>query len=177
METPPALLPKELISATAIAARIRELGAEISRDYAGKPLTVIAIANGAIIFTADLIRAIDLPLQLDSIMLASYGTQTASSGEVVSRSKLKLELSGRHVLVVDEILDSGHTLMKVFELLKQEKPIDVKFCVLLNKQERRRADIRADYVGFEIPDHFVVGYGLDYHEYCRNVPYVGVMQE
>ena len=178
MDSPSCPIPENLetfIPADDIAARVRELGAAISRDYAGLPLTLVAIANGAIVFTADLLRAIDIPVQLDSIMLASYGIRTSSSGEVVSRSTLKLNLAGRHVLVVDEILDTGNTLVKVRELLEQERPLSIKFCVLLNKQERRQADLQADYVGFEIPDRFVIGYGLDYHEYCRNLPYVAVV--
>lgn len=173
----PYIPPEVFISADTIAAKVKELGRQITLDYAGKPLTVISISNGAIIFVADLVRVIDLPLQLDSIMLASYNNSTSSSGNVVLRSQLKLDLVGRHLLVIDEILDTGHTLVKINEILSAKNPLSIRYCVLLNKQARRQADIRADYVGFEIPDKFVIGYGLDFNEYYRNLPYIGVMAE
>lgn len=165
--------PEVYISKEKIAEKVKQLGEEITDHYKGQSLVVVSITNGALIFAADLIRAIDLPLQLDSIMMASYaGTQ--SSGKVQIRSELKLQLEGQHVLVVDEILDTGRTLHNVKEIFSEMNPASLKFCVLLDKPECRKVDIQADYAGFEIPDEFVIGYGLDYNEFYRNLPYIGI---
>lgn len=170
------LLPEEYISAEKIRSRVVEIGQEIAADYAEREINVVSITNGAMLFTADLIRNIALPLRLDSIMMGSYeGTQ--STGKVKARSELKLDLTGRDVLIVDEILDTGNTLNFARELIMKMQPASVKICVLLNKQCRREVDITADYTGFEIPDEFVIGYGLDYNEYYRNLPYIGIKRD
>ena len=166
--------PKVLIGRNRLKARVAEMGAEISAEYANRHLTVIAVSNGAILFVADLVRQIDLPMQLDSITAYSY-SGTESIGEVRLFSNLKLDIAGRDVLLVDDILDTGRTLSRIVEFLNSLKPADVKTCVLLDKPSRRVVEIEADYVGFEVPDVFVVGYGLDYNEYYRNLPYVATL--
>ncbi len=167
------LLPEEYISAEKIRSRVVELGQMITADYAEREINVVSITNGAMLFTADLIRNIALPLRLDSIMMGSY-EGTKSTGEVRARSELKLDLTGRDVLIVDEILDTGNTLHYCRELIMKMEPASVKICTLLNKEYNRTVDITADYTGFDIPDEFVIGYGLDYNEYYRNLPYIGI---
>ena len=167
--------PELLIEEGKINERVIELGRELFEFYKDRHLSVIAVSNGATIFVADLIREIDLPMQLDTIMAYSYsGTQ--STGEVKMFSNLKLGIAGRDVLLVDDILDTGRTITKISEFLKTQKPNSLKTCVLLDKPDRRVVDINADYVGFTVPDVFVVGYGLDYNEYYRNLPYVGKLR-
>ena len=166
---------KPLIDQERLKSRVTEMGAEITKRYADRHLTVIAVSNGAILFVADLVRGIDLPMQLDSITAYSY-SGTESSGEVKVFSDLKLDIEGRHVMVVDDILDTGRTLTKIVDFLKTLNPARVETCVLLDKPSRRVVDIKADHVGFEVPDLFVVGYGLDYNEYYRNLPYVAVIE-
>ena len=163
-----------LIDQERLKERVAEMGAEITAEFADRRLTVIAVSNGAILFVADLVRNIDLPMQLDSITAYSY-SGTESSGEVKIFSDLKLDITGRNVLLVDDILDTGRTLTKIIEFLKTLGPATVETCVLLDKPARRVVDIKADHVGFEVPDVFVVGYGLDYNEYYRNLPFVGVI--
>jgi hypoxanthine phosphoribosyltransferase len=164
--------PKILIEENTLHKRITELGREISEFYIDRHLTVIAVSNGATIFVADLIRQIDIPMQLDSITAYSY-VGTESQGKVKLLSDLKLDIEGRDVLLVDDILDTGRTLRKITDFLHTQNPASVKTCVLLDKPDRRVIDIGADYIGFTVPDVFVVGYGLDYNEYYRNLPYVG----
>ncbi len=170
------LLPEQYISAEEIRSRVAELGQNITADYSEREINVVSITNGAMLFTSDLIRNIALPLRLDSIMMGSY-EGTESTGSVRTRSELKLNLTGRDVLIVDEILDTGNTLSFARELVMKMEPASVKICVLLNKQCRRIVDISADYTGFEIPDEFVIGYGLDYNEYYRNLPYIGIKRD
>ncbi|MBN2643113.1 MAG: hypoxanthine phosphoribosyltransferase [Victivallales bacterium] len=165
--------PEVYISAVDIQNKIAELGRRISEDYKDGELTVVSISNGAMLFTADLVRAVTIPMHLDSIMISSYAG-TESSGNISLRSEFKLDLSGKDVLIVDEILDSGNTLFYTRRKLLEQNPASLKICVLLNKQERRKVDVNADYVGFEIPDLFVIGYGMDYKEYFRNLPYIGI---
>lgn len=164
--------PEVLIDEDSVRQRIAELGKEISDFYKNTHFTVIAVSNGATLFVADLIRKIDIPLHLDTVMAYSYAG-TESSGQVSLLSNLKLEIAGRDILLVDDILDTGRTLTKIVEFLHTRKPKSVRTCVLLDKPSRRAVDIKADYVGFTVPDVFVVGYGLDYNEYYRNLPYVG----
>ncbi|NOY75681.1 MAG: hypoxanthine phosphoribosyltransferase [Kiritimatiellaeota bacterium] len=166
---------KALIDQNKLKSRVVEMGAEITANFADRRLTVIAVSNGAILFVADLVRSIDLPMQLDSITAYSY-SGTKSSGDVKIFSDLKLDITGRSVLLVDDILDTGRTLSKIVEFLKTLEPSGVETCVLLDKPSRRVVDIKADYIGFEVPDVFVVGYGLDYNEYYRNLPYVAVIE-
>ena len=169
-------IEKVLFSEELLRDRIRQLGEEITKDYAGQELVLVCILRGSYIFMADLSRAIDLPLSADFIALSSYGKGTSSSGQVELRKDLSDPVEGKHLLIVEDILDSGNTLYYLTNLLKTRHPASVRICTLLNKPERREKDIQPDYVGFTIPDAFVVGYGLDYAEKYRNLPYVGVLK-
>ncbi len=164
-----------LIAEDAIAARIRELGAEVARDYAGKDLLLICVLKGAIFFLADLMRAIDLPLEIDFMAISSYGASTDSSGVVRILKDLDASIEGRDVLIVEDIIDSGLTLSYLVRTLRGRKPASLEICALLTKPDRREMDVPVRYVGFEIPDRFVIGYGLDFAERYRNLPYVGVL--
>ncbi|MGV3772673.1 MAG: hypoxanthine phosphoribosyltransferase [Verrucomicrobiales bacterium] len=163
-----------LIPEAQITARLQVLGQEIQEDFAGKELVVVAILNGTIMFLADLIRFLEMPLHLDFIGVSSYGTGTLSK-ELAYTKELKLDVRGRHVLVVDDILDTGRTISRVIEKLKNLGAVSIKTCVLLDKAERRLEPIKPDFTAFKIPDLFVVGYGLDYAEKYRNLPFVGVL--
>lgn len=168
-------IPEKMIDKKTLQGRIKAMGKELTTAFKNRHLTVIAISNGATVFVADLIRQIDLPMQLDSITAYSY-TGTESSGEVKMLTKLKLDISSRNILLVDDILDTGRTMGKIVKFLKTLNPDSVETCVLLDKPSRRVTPIEADYVGFEVPDVFVVGYGLDYNEYYRNLPFVGKLE-
>ena len=170
------LSPKPLIDSNTLKHRVEELGKEISSEHAGQTLTIVSISNGATIFVADLARHIDLPIRMDSLPARSYHG-TTSSGTVDLPRDLKLDLEGEHVLVVDDILDTGRTLKRVVEHIRSMHPRSVETCVLLDKPARRAVDIKADRVGFEIPDSFVVGYGLDYNEFLRNLPYIAELAQ
>jgi hypoxanthine phosphoribosyltransferase len=160
-----------------IAARLDQLAVQITADYSGKELTVLAILNGSLIFMADLLRRIPLPLQLDCLRVKSYYGGTVSSGRVQFDPTALPLVQGRHVLLLDDILDSGNTLAAIVETVRLEvKPLSVKSCVLLRKKKKRTVSIEADYVGFDINDEFVVGYGLDYQERYRNLPLIGVLK-
>ncbi len=163
-----------LITQQRIARRVRELAAEIERDYAGRETVVVALLNGTVMFLADLIRHLSLPLRLDFMGVSSYGLGT-ESGDLVFTKELRLDVRGRDVLLVDDILDTGRTLRQVYDKLHDLQPRRIRTCVLLDKPARRVEQIQADYVGFEIPDLFVVGYGLDFAERYRNLPFVGVL--
>lgn len=163
-----------LIGDKQIARRIREISVQIERDFKGRELVVVALLNGTVMFLADLIRHLSLPLRLDFIGVSSYGLGT-ESGDLVFTKELRLDVRGRDVLLVDDILDTGRTLRNVLARLRPLQPRRIKVCVLLDKTARRVEDVRADYVGFEIPDVFVVGYGLDHAERYRNLPFVGVL--
>jgi hypoxanthine phosphoribosyltransferase len=165
---------KVLFTEDQIARRVRALARGIERDYRGREIVIVSLLNGTVLFLADLIRHLNLPLRLDFIGVSSYG-QGTESGELVFTKELRLDVRGRDVLLVDDILDTGRTLSRVIPKLAQLEPRRVKTCVLLDKPARRVEDIAADYVGFEIPDFFVVGYGLDYAERYRNLPFVGVL--
>lgn len=168
-------IERVLITEQQIARRVRRLTRQIQGDFAGRDLVVVALLNGTIMFLADLIRQVSLPLRLDFIGVSSYGSGTAS-GELVFTKQLRLDVRGRDVLVVDDILDTGRTLKRVCATLKEHQPRRLKICVLLEKKARRVEKIRADYIGFSIPDLFVVGYGLDFAERFRNLPFVGVLK-
>jgi len=163
-----------LITDDQIARRIRSLSREIVRDFEGREMVVVSLLNGTVMFLADLLRHVGLPLRLDFIGVSSYGAGT-ESGELVFTKELRLDVRGRDVLLVDDILDTGKTLCRVLARIRALKPRRVRTCVLLNKAARRVEDVEADYVGFEIPDEFVVGYGLDFAERYRNLPFVGVL--
>jgi len=164
-----------LVTEAQIERRIRSLSKEIARDFEGRDLVIVAVLNGTVLFLADLIRCLSLPLRLDFVGVSSYGLGT-ESGEVVFTKELRLDVRGRDVLLVDDILDTGKTLHRVLAMLKELKPRQVKTCVLLEKAARRVEAVRADYIGFSIPDEFVVGYGLDFAERYRNLPFIGVLR-
>ena len=163
-----------LITDDKIARRIRQVSREIMRDFTGREMVVVSLLNGTVMFLADLIRNLSLPLRLDFIGVSSYGAGT-ESGELVFTKELRLDVRGRDVLLVDDILDTGKTLSRVLSKLQALKPRRIKTCVLLNKAARRIEHVQADYVGFDIPDVFVVGYGLDFAERYRNLSFVGVL--
>jgi len=166
-----------LFHTVTIQARIDELAARITEDYRGKELTVVAVLTGALMFTADLLRRIPLPLKLDCVSVASYHGGMETSGEVKFDQLSLPDIEGRHVLIVDDILDSGLTLDAITQRFQREcGPLSVRICVLLSKRKSRRREVEAAYVGFEIEDEFVVGYGLDYQERYRNLPFVGVLK-
>jgi hypoxanthine phosphoribosyltransferase len=164
-----------LITRQQIARRVRELSLEIQRDFTGHEMVVVSLLNGTVLFLADLIRHLAIPLRLDFIGVSSYGAGT-ESGELVITKELRLDVQGRDVLLVDDILDTGKTMKRVLAMLRQLRPRRIKTCVLLDKQARRVENVRADYAGFAIPDLFVIGYGLDYAERYRNLPFVGVLK-
>ena len=164
-----------LITEAQIARRIKTLAREIERDFHGREMVVVALLNGTVVFLADLIRQLNLPLRLDFIGVSSYGLGT-ESGNLIFTKELRLDVRSRDVLLVDDILDTGKTLSRVLPKLRALKPRRLKTCVLLDKPARRVEKIRADYVGFEIPDCFVVGYGLDFAERYRNLPFIGVLR-
>ena len=163
-----------LIGDKQIAARVREMAAQIEKDFRGREMVVVSLLNGTVMFLADLIRHLTLPLRLDFMGVSSYGLGT-ESGDLVFTKELRLDVKGRDVLLVDDILDTGKTLHKVLAKMRALKPRRVKTCVLLDKTSRRVEPVEAHYVGFQIPDYFVVGYGLDFAERYRNLPFVGVL--
>ncbi|WP_104018018.1 hypoxanthine phosphoribosyltransferase [Roseovarius nitratireducens] len=166
-----------LISAKRIAARIEALSEEIEAEFAGtEKLVVVGLLRGSFIFIADLVRELDLPVEVDFVETSSYGNAMESSREVRILKDLRGDIAGRDVLVVEDIVDTGHTLAHVLNLLKSRKPARLKTIALLDKPSRREADIRADWIGFEIPDEFVVGYGIDYAQRNRNLPYIGAVR-
>jgi hypoxanthine phosphoribosyltransferase len=164
-----------LITDQQLARRIRQMSREIERDFKGREMVIVSLLTGTVMFLGDLIRHISLPLRLDFMGVSSYGAGT-ESGELVFTKELRIDVRGRDVLLVDDILDTGKTMRRVLAKLELLKPRRIKTCVLLNKAARRVEDVEADYVGFEIPDFFVVGYGLDYAERYRNLPFVGVLR-
>ena len=163
-----------LITQPQLARRVRTLAAEIERDFQGRDMAVVSLLNGTVMFLADLIRHLNLPLRLDFLGVSSYGAGT-ESGDLVFTKELRLDVHNRDVLLVDDILDTGRTMSRVLPKLRAFRPRRIRTCVLLDKPNRRVEDIEADYVGFEIPDFFVVGYGLDFAESYRNLPFVGVL--
>jgi hypoxanthine phosphoribosyltransferase len=169
-------IEKVLISEKEIAKRVAELARQIEKEYAGRDMVIVALLNGTVLFLADLIRHLSLPLRLDFIGVSSYGAGT-ESGKLVFTKELRLDVKGRDVLLVDDILDTGRTLTRVREKLQKLKPRRMQICVLLDKPSRREQAVTPDYVGFTIPNEFVVGYGLDYAERYRNLPYVGVLKQ
>lgn len=168
-------IEKILLNEDQISARVRELGQKISADYAGKDLLVVGILKGAFIFMSDLVRQISIPVEVDFMATSSYGQSTQTSGVVKVLKDLDTPIEGRHVLIVEDIIDSGLTLSYLTEILRSRKPESIRVAVLLDKPERRQTSLAADYVGFTIPDEFVVGYGLDFDSKYRGLPYVGVL--
>ena len=168
-------IQKILISEEQLAAKVAELGAAISRDYEGKKLMILGVLKGSVVFMADLLRHITIPVEMDFMAVSSYGAGVKTTGVVKILKDLDRLIEGYHVLVVEDILDSGITLSYLTELLRDRGPASVRIATLLDKPERRKVDIAPDYVGFTVPDEFVVGYGLDYAELYRNLPYVGIL--
>ncbi len=162
-----------LLSEEEVNKKIREIGEQISKDYAGKKIHLVCVLKGASFFTCELAKRITVPVSLDFMSVSSYGSDTASSGVVRIMKDLDESITDRNVLVVEDIVDSGRTLSYLLEMLKQRGAADVKLCALLDKPERRVVDVKVDYIGFQIPDEFVVGYGLDYDQKYRNLPYIG----
>ena len=166
-----------LVSEEQLKAKVAELGAQISKDYKGKNLVLVSILKGSVVFMADLMRAISIPCNIDFMVVSSYGgSNTTTSGLVKIIKDLDGDLSGKDVLIVEDILDTGVTLSNLVPMLKMRNPSSVKICTILDKPSRRKADIAPDYEGFQVPDEFVVGYGLDYDEKYRNLPYVGILK-
>ena len=165
---------KILLTDEQIARRVKSLAREIERDFRGREMVVISLLSGTVMFLADLIRHLNLPLRLDFMGVSSYGAGT-ESGELVYTKELRLDVRGRDVLLVDDILDTGKTLSRVISKLQALGPRRIQTCVLLDKPARRSYNVKADYIGFKIPDFFVVGYGLDFAERYRNLPFVGVL--
>jgi hypoxanthine phosphoribosyltransferase len=171
------LLDEVLIDEKRLRSRIDELGAEISRDYEGQDLLLICILRGGVMFLTDLMRALTIPHAIDFMAVSSYGAGArATSGEVRITLDLTTSIAGRNVLLVEDIIDSGNTIASVLELLRTRQPHSLRVCTLLDKIVRREAKVSMDYVGFEIPDKFVFGYGLDLDEYYRNLPFIGVVK-
>ena len=168
---------KVLIDEETLRKRVQELGKQITDDYRGKDLIVICILKGAILFTSDLVKEIKVPMAIDFMAVSSYGTSTKSSGVVRILKDLDVEIEGKDVLIVEDIIDSGLTLNYLVENLQTRKPASIKICCCLDKPERRKAPVKVDYVGFNIPDEFVIGYGLDYAEKFRNLPFIGVLSK
>ena len=165
-----------LVGADELQRRVGELGEQISRDYAGRSLLLVGVLKGAVFFLSDLMRFIDIPVELDFMAVASYGSATDSSGVVRILKDLDTPIEGRDVLIVEDIVDSGLTLQYLMRNLGSRNPRTLEVCALLTKPERRKVDLPTRYVGFEIPDRFVVGYGLDYDEHHRNLPFVAVLE-
>lgn len=165
-----------LVSTEALAARVKDLGDQISADYADRDILMIGVLRGAVIFMADLARAISRPVAIDFIAVSSYGASTHSSGVVRIIKDLDEDVAGKHLLIVEDIIDSGLTLKYLYDNLLSRKPASVRICTLLSKPSRRKVDVPVDYNGFTIPDDFVVGYGLDFAEKYRNLPFVGVLK-
>ena len=165
-----------LISQADIQQRVRELAAEISHDYAGKELTLVGVLKGAFIFLSDLARHLEVSNTIEFMSVSSYGASTTTSGEVRVLLDLRKSIEGKHVLIVEDIVDTGLTLHYLLELLATREPASLKTCALVRKKERHEVDIAADYLGFDIPNVWVVGYGLDYDELYRALPYIGVIE-
>ncbi len=168
-------IAKVLLTEEEIKETVARLGREITKDYEGKNLLVVSVLKGSVMIMADLLRQIKLPLKIDFMSVSSYGSGTSTSGSVKIIKDLDINLEGYDILIVEDILDSGVTLSSLKRILLTRRPASVKICTFLDKPERRKADIKADYVGVQVPDEFVVGYGLDYDEKYRNLPFVGVL--
>lgn len=165
-----------LYSEEQLHAKCAEMGAQITKDYEGKNLLLVTVLKGAVVYMADLMRCIDLPCAIDFMVVSSYGSGTKTSGVVKIVKDLDQDLSGKDILIVEDILDSGMTLSYLKGLLQSRNPSSIRIAALMDKPSRRMVDLQADYVGFEVPDEFVVGYGLDFDEKYRNLPYVGILK-
>ncbi|MEG0771160.1 MAG: hypoxanthine phosphoribosyltransferase [Clostridia bacterium] len=169
-------IEKVLYSEKELQDKVAELGAMISKDYEGKRLLLVSILKGSVVFMADLMRAITVPLEIDFMIVSSYGDNTKSSGNVKIVKDLDINVEKQNILIVEDILDSGITLSYIIKMLGQRNPESIKICTIFSKPDRRVADLKPDYCGFIIPDEFVVGYGLDYAQEYRNLPYLGILK-
>lgn len=169
-------IDRVFFSAEELRDRVHELGAQITRDYAGKDPLFVGVLKGSFVFMADLMRAVDSYCDIDFMAVSSYGSGTTTTGAVKINKDLTYSVEGRHIILIEDILDSGVTLSYLKKYIEARKPASIAICTLLDKPARRRADIKADYVGFDCPDAFIVGYGLDYAERYRNLPYIGVLK-
>lgn len=169
--------PRILLSADRIAEKVKELGDIISKDYQGMDIVAICLLRGGFVFTADLVRELQIPVNVDFMTTSSYGHGETSSGVVEIINDIRTDIEGRHVLIIDDIMDSGNTMEKVVDFIAKKEPKTIRTCVMLDKPSRREANISPDYVGFTIPDVFIVGYGLNYGDFYRNIPYVFTFDE
>lgn len=169
-------LASVMFDEAALVAKCREMGQQLTRDYAGKDLLVVGILKGSVMFFADLVRQINVPLNIDFMVASSYGSGTETSGSVKIKKDLDGDIKGRHVLLVEDIIDSGVTMSCLMAELAKREPASIRLCALLSKPSRRQVDVQIDYCGFEVPDEFLVGYGLDYAEKYRNLPVVGILK-
>lgn len=169
-------IDRVFFSGEELQARVREIGAQIAKDYEGKDPLFVGVLKGSFVFMADLMRSVDLYCDIDFMAVSSYGSGTTTTGAVKINKDLTYSVEGRHIILIEDILDSGVTLSYLRKYIEARKPASVRICTLLDKPARRRADIQPDYVGFECPDAFIVGYGLDYAERYRNLPYIGVLK-
>ena len=167
---------KVLLSEEEVDSKIKEIGEQISKDYEGRQVHLVCVLKGGSFFMCELAKRITVPVSLDFMSVSSYGSDTKSSGVVRIVKDLEEPLKGKDVIVIEDIVDSGHTLSYLLEMLKNREPASLRLCTLLDKPERRVADVHVDYTGFQIPDEFVVGYGLDYDQKYRNLPYIGVVE-
>ncbi len=165
-----------LVSEEQLREMNKQIGEQISKDYQGRELLLVGILKGSAVFMTDLMRNIDIPMSIDFMYVSSYGSGTTTSGVVKIVKDLDENIEGKHVLICEDILDSGVTLSYLLDVLKQRNPASLRLCALLNKPERHKVDVKLDYKGFDIPDEFVVGYGLDYDQKYRNLPYVGILK-
>ena len=165
-----------LLSEDEIREKVRELGGKITADYKNSTLLLVTVLKGAVVFLADLMRQIDVPAEIDFMVVSSYGSGVKSSGVVKIVKDLDVPLAGKDILIVEDILDSGLTLSYIKELLESRGPRSIRIATLLDKPSRRKVDLQADYIGFSVPDEFVIGYGLDYDEKYRNLPYIGILK-
>ena len=164
-----------LFSTESLSQRVGEIAAQITKDYAGKAPMFVSVLRGSFVFLADLVRRVELPCTVDFLAVSSYGKGTVSSGQVQILKDLSEEITGRDIILVEDIVDTGNTLSYLIQMLQTRNPASIRLCALLDKPSRRLKPIQADYFGFSIPDHFVVGYGLDYAERYRNLPYIGIL--
>ncbi len=169
-------IEKDLVSEKELAEIVKRLGSQISEDYKNEDLVLVSVLKGSVIFMADIMRAITIPCTIDFMAVSSYADSTESSGVVKILKDLDVSIEGKNLLIIEDILDSGRTLSYIKEMLLTRKPKSIKICTLFDKPERRQVDLFADYVGCKVPNEFIVGYGLDYNEYYRNLPYIGVLK-
>lgn len=165
-----------LLSAEQIADKVKELGEQITRDYEGQELLVVGILKGSNVFMSDLVRKIQMPMKMDFMVVSSYGNATESTGVVKIIKDIEESLEGKHLLIVEDIIDSGLTLKYLKQMLETRKPASIKLCTLVDKPARRKETVYVDYIGFELPDEFIVGYGIDYAEHYRNLPYIAILK-